>query len=99
MIKIKAKIKLYTGENKRRTPFATGYRPLFQFIKEMKTSGQITLLNQEKFTPGDEGVVEISFLHKEYLGQDFSVGKSFKFYESEEALGEGEILEVLNGIV
>lgn len=95
MIKIIAKIKLYTGEKKRKTPFVTGYRPLFQFIEETKTSGQITLLNQEKFIPGEEGIVEISFLHKEYLGLDFRIGKSFKFYESEEPLGEGEIIEVL----
>lgn len=95
MIIIRAKIKLYTGENKRKTSFNTGYRPLFQFVEDMKTSGQITLLNQEKFIPGEEGVVEISFINKEYLGQDFRVGKSFKFYESKEPLGEGEIMEVL----
>jgi translation elongation factor EF-Tu-like GTPase len=95
MIKIRAKIKLYIGENKRKTSFVTGYRPLFQFISEMKTSGQITLLNQEAFMPGEEGIVEILFLHRKYLGQDFIVGKSFKFYESEEPLGEGEIVEIL----
>ena len=95
MIKVKAKIKLYKGEKKRRTPFSKGYRPLFQFIKETKTSGLISLLNQEYFIPGEEGVVEISFLRKEYLGQDFNVGKSFKFYEGIEPLGEGEIIEIL----
>ena len=95
MIKISAKIKLYTGENKRKTPFVTGYRPLFQFISDTKTSGQITLRTQEKFMLGEEGIVEISFLHKEYLGQDFRIGKSFNFYESEEPLGEGEIIEIL----
>lgn len=95
MIKVKAKIKLYMGKSKRKTPFATGYRPLFQFIEEMKISGQITLLDQESFIPGEEGVVEISFLYKEYLGQDFKAGKSFKFYEGEEPLGEGEIIEIL----
>lgn len=94
MIKIIAKIKLYKGGNKRNTPFNTGYRPLFQFIDGMKTSGQITLLNQERFIPGEEGVVEISFLNREYLGQDFRVGKAFKFYEGAEPLGEGEVTEI-----
>ena len=95
MIKIKAKIKLYSGEDKRKYPFINGYRPLFQFIEDMKTSGQITLINQKEFVPGEQGVVEISFLNTKYLGQDFKVGKCFKFYESMEPLGEGEIIEIL----
>lgn len=94
MIKCLARIKLYEGENKRKTPFTTGYRPLFQFIKETRTSGHIRLLENEKIMPGEESVVEISFLHKEYLG-DFKLGSMFKFYESEEPLGEGEIIDVL----
>ena len=95
MIKVKAKIKLFEGENKRKTPFDTGYRPLFNFIKKTKTSGQITLMDRELFKPGEEGIVEIIFLNKEYLGEDFGIGTSFKFYESEEPLGEGEILDVI----
>lgn len=95
MIKVKAKIKLFEGENKRKTSFNTGYRPLFDFIKETKTSGQITLIDRKLFKPGEEGIVEIAFLNKEYLGEDFGMGTSFKFYESEEPLGEGEILEIL----
>lgn len=95
MIKIRAKIRLYAGENKRQTPFISGYRPLFEFIGIMKTSGQINLINQEKFMPGEEGFVEIIFLNREYLGEDFRVGKSFKFYEGIEPLGEGEVAEML----
>jgi hypothetical protein len=95
MIKVRAQIELYKGWNKRNTPFITGYRPLFQFGDEMKTSGQITLIGQEKFTPGEKGIVEISFLHKEYLGKLFRAGTSFKFFESNEALGEGKIIHLL----
>lgn len=95
MIKVRAKIKLFKGENKRQTPFTTGYRPLFQFIEEMKTSGQITLINQKEFSPGEEGLVEIIFLHQDYLGRDFGVGKTFSFYEGKEPLGEGKIIELL----
>lgn len=94
MIKVKAKIKLFEGKGKRQTPFINGYRPVFKFLEEMKTSGQITLINQDEFIPGEEGVVEIVFLHKEYLGQNFGIGKLFNFYEGEEPLGEGKILEI-----
>ncbi len=95
MIKIKAKIKLYSGENKRKYPFINGYKPLFLFIEEMKTSGRITLFIQEEFIPGEQEVVEISFLNTKYLGQDFKVGKCIKFHESMEPLGEGERIEIL----
>ena len=94
MINVKAKIKLFEGENKRQSPFKSGYRPLFKFIEETMTSGQISLMNQEQFSPGEEGVVEIAFLNKELLGDDFRIGKRFNFYESEEPLGEVEILEI-----
>ena len=60
MIRIIASIRLY--KDGRRTPFSSGYRPLFDFIEETKTSGQITLLDREDFYPGDEGIVEIAFL-------------------------------------
>jgi len=95
MIKIKAHIKLFVGKEKRKTPFYTGYRPLFSFNESTKTSGKITLMNQEEFYPGEDGIVEITFLHKEFLGKDFKKGKTFYYYEAEEPLGEGEILELI----
>jgi translation elongation factor EF-Tu-like GTPase len=94
MIKIKAKIRLYI--NGRITPFANGYRPLFNFIDEMKTSGMIHLINKNEFCPGEEGVVEISFLDNQYLGTNFGKGTGFTFGEGREPLGEGEILEIIN---
>lgn len=60
MIRIIASIRLY--KDGRRTPFYSGYRPLFDFIEETKTSGQITLLDREAFYPGDEGVVFLKAL-------------------------------------
>lgn len=93
MIKVKAKIKLY--ENGRKTPFANGYRPMFNFIKEMKTSGKIEFKDKEEFYPGEEREVEISFLSKKYLGDDFIKGKKFTFCEGEVPLGDGEIKEIL----
>ncbi len=95
MITIKANLKLYTGERVRKTPFTNGYRPLFNFVNKMKTSGQVFLLDRNAFLPGDEGVVEIGFLSKEYLGKDFGKGKKFTFDEGAEILGDGEVLEIL----
>lgn len=69
MIRIKAIIKLYSDS--RKTPFLSGYRPLFDFIEETKTSGQITLIDRKAFYLGDEGIVEIAFLHRKALGDDF----------------------------
>ena len=39
MIRIIASIRLY--KDGRRTPFYSGYRPLFDFIEETKTSGHV----------------------------------------------------------
>lgn len=93
MIRIKAIIKLYSDG--RKTPFPSGYRPLFDFIEETKTSGQITLIDREAFYPGDEGVVEIAFLHRKALGDNFFEGTKFTFGEGRKPLGEGKILEIL----
>ncbi len=90
MNRVRAKIKLYSGQNKRQTPFTNGYRPLFDVLEKTKTSGMITLLDRQAFNPGDEGIVEIKFLEA-----NCSEGTLFYFYESVEALGEGVVVEVL----
>ncbi|OWK68865.1 hypothetical protein [Pedobacter sp. AJM] len=94
MIKILAKIKLYKTE--RKTPFKSGYRPLFNFIPDMKTSGQITLKENTDFCPGEEGIVEIAFLHREFLGEKFDVGSKFTFGEGALPFGEGEVREIIS---
>jgi len=93
MVKIRARIKLY--EKGRKTPFTSGYRPLFNFVESMKTSGKIDLIDRERFYPGDEGDVEITFIGSDFLGSDFRVGKSFSFGESIVPLGEGVVKEIL----
>jgi elongation factor Tu len=92
MIKVKANIKLY--KDGRKTSFHSGYRPMFSFLEEMKISGKINLVDRIEFCPGEEGEVEINFINKKYLGDDFDIGKKFTFGEGEEPLGEGEITEV-----
>ena len=91
MVRIRAHIKLYMGAGKRKTPFTSGYRPLFDVLGETKTSGMITLLDREGFEPGDEGIVEIKFVEANCV-----VGTRFTFYESVEPLGDGVVLEVLD---
>lgn len=95
MITVKAKLNLYRGKDKRQTPFTSNYRPLFEFVEGMKTSGQITLVDKQEFRPGEDGIVTITFLNEKYLGEDFRVGKTVKFYEGKESLGEVEIIELL----
>jgi elongation factor Tu len=96
MIIVKALIKLYEGKSKRQTPFKSGYRPLFNFVPPMKTSGQITLHNRQEFLPGEEGIVEITFLSSDYLGDNFGVGTRFTFDEGQQhILGEGEIKQIV----
>lgn len=95
MIIIKAKIKLLKGNKKRKTSFFTGYRPLFLFTKDLRTSGAIKLINREEFKPGDEDVVWIYFLNKKYLTD--SEGKyilNFTFSEAKEILGRGNVLQI-----
>ncbi|MEX8547014.1 MAG: hypothetical protein V5804_05370 [Mucilaginibacter sp.] len=96
MLNVRAFIKLYQGNLYRKTPFASGYKPSFNFVADMKKTGKITLLDKKEFTPGEEGEVEIAFLDKDYLGNDFGDGKKFTFSEGTHILGEGRILKVIN---
>ena len=96
MIKVKAIIRLYPSDVGRKTPFLSGYRPLFNFVAQMKTSGMITLGDREEFCPGDQGIVEVDFVNEEYLGAIFGIGTSFTFGEGKAPVGEGEIKEILS---
>ncbi len=96
MLNVRAKIKLFSGDLYRKTPFTNGYKPLFNFVNNMKKSGKITLINKKEFIPGEEGEVTITFLDKNYLGADFGNGKQFTFSEGTHILGEGRILEIIN---
>jgi hypothetical protein len=81
------------------TPFVSGYRPLFNFVDEMKKSGKIILLDRREFLPGNEAEVEIVFLDKQYLGDNFRDGTKFTFDEDSIPLGDGEIKYIIgNGV-
>lgn len=94
MIKIRAEILLY--KDGRKTPFISGYRPAFEFIADMRTSGKIGLIKCTHLYPGERAEVLIYFLTKKYLGKDFEKGKMFTFGEGGPPLGEGYILDILN---
>jgi hypothetical protein len=96
MINVRAIIKLYKGDLYRKTPFNSGYKPLFNFVNDMKKSGKITLESKSEFKPGEEAEVKITFLDMNYLGSDFGNGKNFTFSEGTHILGEGKILEIIH---
>lgn len=87
---IHAKIKLYSGTGKRKTPFFSGYRPLFDLLSNTMISGAINFLDRKFLEPGSTAVVEITFLTPKSFIKD-----SFFFYESNEPLGEGVILNLV----
>ena len=93
MIKVKALIKL--NEFNRKTPIKSGYTPDFDFIEKTLTGGCIILPNQDLLFPSDSAEVEIRFLNKEYLGDNFGSGTKFIFYEGRVPTGQGKIISVL----
>jgi elongation factor Tu len=94
--KVKAMLKVYGGAGARQTPFVSGYRPIFHFVEESGTDGQITLLDSESMMyPGQQALVEILFPYRDWLGAGFGVGSEFTFSEGGPALGEGTVVDVL----
>ncbi len=96
VIKIRAHIKLVPSDIGRKTPFATGYRPLFSF-KDAPTriSGKIDLLDKDLFEPNSEGDVIITFLQGTIDDKYFKENEKFDFTEGLHPIGNGEILEIL----
>ena len=93
VLTVRAFIRLYSGVGCRQSPFTSGYRPMFNFIPDMKTSGAITLLDRVAFSPGEVGEVEMAFLRSAYLGR-MGAGTRFPFGEGGVPLGEGEVMEL-----
>ncbi|RFM26915.1 hypothetical protein [Deminuibacter soli] len=95
LIKVLARIHLY--KNGRKTPFISGYRPLFNFTgATTKISGRIDLIEMDKFLPGSSGVVYVSFIKGIIPDSNFTSGISFSFDEGQMLIGEGIILEPLS---
>jgi len=96
LFKIEAEIKI-NREGGRTWPITTGYRPGFQFINKTQTSGSILLLNNEDLKPGEKGIVEVSFISNELLGE-IHLATEFKFYEGPIEIGEGKVLKVIGWV-
>lgn len=97
LITIIAKIELFAGEYMRKTPFVSGYRPVFDFVgARTKISGKIDLLDMNLFYPGSSAKVQISFNKDMISDSHFKIGETFTFGEGVLPLGKGEIINVLN---
>ncbi|MVT10252.1 hypothetical protein [Chitinophaga tropicalis] len=92
LIKVLATIVLFSNEKSRKTPFISGYRPLFNFPNaKTKISGSIKLMGTSSFSPGSKGDVEITFIKGMIDDNYFKSGIKFTFDEGRDTLGEGEI--------
>ncbi len=81
----------------RKTPFISGYRPLFEFNgANTKISGKIDLIDTELFHPGKSGTIQITFNKGLINESHFKVGEVFTFSEGVNPLGKGEIVDVIN---
>ena len=97
-IKIFAHLELFEGENMRKTPFLSGYRPVFEFEgARTKISARIDLIDNENFLPGTSGIVQITFLKGMISDDCFKKGEPFVISEGGKYnLGKGEIIGVIN---
>ncbi|HEY9257460.1 MAG TPA: hypothetical protein VIP81_05750, partial [Chitinophaga sp.] len=83
---------LFLDNQSRRTPFNSGYRPLFNFPgARTKISGTIKLISSDYFPPGSKGNVEITFIKGMIDDSHFKAGTKFTFDEGRNILGQGEI--------
>ena len=99
VIKILAEIEVVVAEGGRKTPFYTGYRPLFNFENaSTKISGSIRIINKEKLSQGMHDIVEISFIKGVLNESYFKVGTNFTFDEGWDLVGKGKIVGS-NGII
>ena len=94
VVRTKVRLKLFSGPGMRTWPISSGYRPDFIFSWGLRTCGQILLKNEEIFLPGEDLVVEVDFGHK-FAGNRLYPGAPFTIHEGRDALGNGEILEII----
>lgn len=96
IIKVKAHIKLLPDNLGRKTPFLSGYRPVFWFKSaSTRISGKIELIDSSSFKPNAEGDVFIFFNKGIIDTNNFRENEKFEFTEGLNPIGKGEILQVL----
>lgn len=90
---MKAKISLFDTPHGRKTPFVSGYRPLFNFPNApTKISGKIDLIDKEFFLVGMSDDVHLTFIKGMIDDDYFRVGVKFSFDEGGDVLGSGEFI-------
>ena len=97
VIKITAKIDLFSGQNMLQKPIFSNYRPAFYFAGALtKLSGKINLIDRDSFLPGTSAIVQVTFIKGIISNDYFRKGETFTISEGGEYnLGKGEILEVI----
>jgi translation elongation factor EF-Tu-like GTPase len=97
IIKVTARIELFSGKDMRQIPIVSKYRPLFHF-RDSRTlvSGSIDLIKDKELLPGKSGIVYISFIRGVIKDECFNKGETFTFTEGGKFnLGRGEIIEII----
>jgi translation elongation factor EF-Tu-like GTPase len=96
LIKVLAKLELYSGDKMREVPFYNGYRPIFEFKgARTKTSGRIDLIEMDNFPPGTIAEVQVTFIKGMISDKFFSKGEPFSISEGTHDIGKGEIIKLL----
>lgn len=93
-MKVRADLRLYSGENRRTTPFGSGYRPVFDNVMaDSLASGVVMLTDREEMFPGEQAVVVIDFF---IVTGSIPIGTKMTFSEGRNPLGEAIVIEVLS---
>ncbi len=93
-IKVKARLRLYSGPGMRQMPFFDGYRPLFKFDEMDKfVSGSISQVSENGFYPNSDNDIEITFLIGLLPSEILKEGNHFLISEGGVSIGEGKILK------
>jgi len=100
-IVVNARLKILSADEggRRKSGIKSGYRPnhVFELIDgKFKSTfiGQITFDDQEWIYPGDERVVNVTFLKFDGIENFILVGREWWIYEGSNLIGKAEILSV-----
>ena len=92
---------LTTEKSGRKSPAHSGYRPHIEFenYPEYLTTGQQTYIGKEIAELGEKATAEIAILGTEYFAKRLYENMVFKFYEGQNIIGFGKIIELINAVL
>jgi elongation factor Tu len=82
-----------------KNPFCDKYRPTFAFHKSYLTTGEITLISQNKLEYGEETVALIRFLTPEVYPKSIWIGKKIIFQDGLRITGYAVVTKIMNSIL